>query len=286
MARPSEITDAEIIAAGRTLEAGGQAVNGFRLHRGVGERGRPDRLMAVWAAYKAGLAASAGSPRELPPLPGTVRDDLASLTTAIGEQLERTVRAIADRLAGEAQGRVTTEREALARERETLAMTEADAVETVASLSDRLEVLRDQYAAVTEQLQRARVAQEAAELLRLAEAERLTATEASRADALAESARAGERAAIAERRVVDLENDLTAMRQEVQQRVADVAGAEAVIRELRTQQSAMIAHAPAANASAAGAEQRMQPRLARRRAAPVALATKPATNTADTVLPG
>lgn len=286
MARPSEITDAEIIAAGRTLEAGGQAVNGFRLHRGVGERGRPDRLMAVWTAYKAGLAASAGNPRELPPLPGTVRDDLASLTTAIGEQLERTVRAIADRLAGEAQGRVTTEREALARERETLAMTEADAVETVASLSDQLEVLREQHSAVTAQLQRARVAQEAAELLRLAETERLTAAEASRADALAESARAGERAAIAERRVVDLESELTAMRQAVQRRVAEVAGAEAVIRELRAQQSAMIAHVPAGNASATDAGRQMQPRPTRRRAAPVALAAKPAASAGDTALPG
>lgn len=181
---------------------------------------------------------------------------------------------------------MTTEREALARERETLAMTEADAVETVASLSDQLEVLREQHSAVTAQLQRARVAQEAAELLRLAETERLTAAEASRADALAESARAGKRAAIAERRVVDLESELTAMRQAVQQRVAEVAGAEAVIRELRAQQSAMIAHVPAANASATDAGRQMQPRPARRRAAPVALAAKPAASAGDTALPG
>ena len=50
MGRPIEITDEDVIRAGNALLAENRAVNGTRLWRGVGEHGRPERLLAVWTA--------------------------------------------------------------------------------------------------------------------------------------------------------------------------------------------------------------------------------------------
>jgi hypothetical protein len=51
MGRPIEVTNEEIIRAGNALVADNRAVNETRLFRGVGKRGRPARLMAVWTQH-------------------------------------------------------------------------------------------------------------------------------------------------------------------------------------------------------------------------------------------
>ena len=51
MGRPAEVTDEEIIRAGNALVADNRAVNGTRLLKGVGGRGRTSRMMEVWTRH-------------------------------------------------------------------------------------------------------------------------------------------------------------------------------------------------------------------------------------------
>ena len=51
MGRPAEVTDQEIIKAGNALIADNRAVNGTRLLKGVGGRGRAKRMLEVWTKH-------------------------------------------------------------------------------------------------------------------------------------------------------------------------------------------------------------------------------------------
>ena len=51
MGRPAEVTDEEIIRAGNALVADNRAVNGTRLLKGVGGRGRAKRMLEVWTKH-------------------------------------------------------------------------------------------------------------------------------------------------------------------------------------------------------------------------------------------
>jgi hypothetical protein len=210
MARPPEITEDQVIAAGRGLESAGQPVNPYRLYRAVGGRGRPDRLLAVWTAHVA--ARGSAEVPEPPALPPAVRDGLGKAMQSIGAQLERTVRQISADLAAEAAARMAAERDALARERAALAEAEADALGEFTGMADELEHLRAESLRLAEDLRRAEVAREAAETVRLLAVDQLTAAHAARTEALLDAARASERAAAAERRIAELDADLLAMR--------------------------------------------------------------------------
>ena len=61
MGRPAEVTDEEIIRAGNALVADNRAVNGTRLLKGVGGRGRTARMMDVWTKH---VDASTAVPQE------------------------------------------------------------------------------------------------------------------------------------------------------------------------------------------------------------------------------
>jgi hypothetical protein len=211
MARPPEITEQDIVSAGRHLEAAGERITPYRLYRAVGGRGRPDRLMKLWTAHVAGRA-SADVP-EPPALAPAIRDGLATAVRMIGEQLERTVRQLSADLAADAAARTAAERDALTRERATLAETEADALAEFTTVVEELEQLRAETLRLAEDLRRSEVAREAAETVRQLAVEQLTAAHAARTEALLDAARVGERATAAERRITELEADLFAMRQ-------------------------------------------------------------------------
>ena len=51
MGRPTEIMNEDVIRAGNAILAENRTVNGTRLWRGVGEHGRPERLLAVWTKH-------------------------------------------------------------------------------------------------------------------------------------------------------------------------------------------------------------------------------------------
>ena len=51
MGRPAEVTDEEIIKAGNALVVDNRAVNGTRLLKGVGGRGRATRMLEVWTKH-------------------------------------------------------------------------------------------------------------------------------------------------------------------------------------------------------------------------------------------
>ncbi len=60
--RPTEVTDAEINEAGERLMAAGKRVSGWTLRAALGNRGKPDRLLAVWTRHVAGDAAESTEP--------------------------------------------------------------------------------------------------------------------------------------------------------------------------------------------------------------------------------
>lgn len=64
MARPAEVLDADVIAAGESLLAQGKRVNGWALRETIG-RGKPDRLMSIWIEHLNSHAA-ASAPDQAP----------------------------------------------------------------------------------------------------------------------------------------------------------------------------------------------------------------------------
>lgn len=210
MARPPEITDEDIVAAGQQLERAGERIGAYRLYRAVGGRGRPDRLLAVWTAHVAGRGSA--EVQEPPALPPAIRDGLAAAMRMIGEQLERTFGQVSADLAAEAAARTAAERDALARERANIAEEAADALAEFTRLAEDVERLRGETQRLEEDLRRAEIARGAAETVRQLAVEQLTAAHAERTEALLEVARATERTAAAERRITVLETDLAALR--------------------------------------------------------------------------
>src|SRR5690242_9314552 len=83
MARPPEIADDAIIAAGRSLAAESLRITGFALRKRLGA-GAPNRLLRVWEKHIAEEAAAA-APEE-PGLP--VEEPLAEILTRFGRQTE------------------------------------------------------------------------------------------------------------------------------------------------------------------------------------------------------
>lgn len=83
--RPPEITDHDIIQAGKQILAAGRPVNGFAL-RNLTEGGKPERLMKVWEDHLSGQTAL---PTSLPTaeLPLQMAEELAVVTKALGERM-------------------------------------------------------------------------------------------------------------------------------------------------------------------------------------------------------
>lgn len=106
MARPAEISDADIIAAGNRMRAclkPGEDVTASAIWRELGRRGRPERLLAVWRGHVEARAESVpaspldGLPNDLrqqldSAIDGT-RQSLGGAVMALYKSLERTFEA-------------------------------------------------------------------------------------------------------------------------------------------------------------------------------------------------
>jgi hypothetical protein len=65
--RPAEVTDEQIIEAGRRIQAEGKAVNGWSLRAFLGNKGKPQRNMAIWEKCLAESADAPSTVRGEPP---------------------------------------------------------------------------------------------------------------------------------------------------------------------------------------------------------------------------
>jgi hypothetical protein len=210
LGRPPEVTDDEIITAGRELEAGGRRISPYTLYQGVGGRGRPKRLWDVWTAHVADPG-TAEMP-EAPGLPPAIRDGLAAAVRSLGEELERTVRRIAADLAAEAAAQTAAERNALARERAALAESEADALAEFTDITEELERLRTENTEMAETVRRLEIARETGESSVSMLVRRLNDCDRERTAALIESGRVSQRAVAAEQRLALIEAELADLR--------------------------------------------------------------------------
>lgn len=281
MARPSEITDEDIISAGRQLEAAGERITAYRLYRAVGGRGRPDRLLAVWTAHVGGRGSAEA--QEPPALAPAIRDGLSAAVRMIGEQLERTVRQISADLAAEAAARTAADRDALARERAALAEEGADALTEFTRLAEDVDRLRSETQRLEEDLRRAEIAREAAETVRQLAVEQLTGAHAARTQALLDGARAAERTAAAERRITELEADLAALRTGIERQASSGAAGKPI--QLAARPDGASAHAPqATRRSSSGSGQRGQAARRRGRRAGASDVAAPADGITSTVV--
>ena len=110
MGRAPEVTDEEIIAAGRKLDAVGE-VNATRLWKACNEHGRPDRLLEVWKEYKRGQSdqplANAGAPAL--PIPEAAQRLAAGLKGELSTGIDRALASIYREVEDAVQGRFRQE---------------------------------------------------------------------------------------------------------------------------------------------------------------------------------
>ena len=94
MGRPSEVSDEDIIAAGREL-AQRSAVTATGLWLSCGKRGRPARLLAVWNAFAAQAAADGSQvPSSAMPIPDEVRSEGTKLKSALTQGIDQAIGCI------------------------------------------------------------------------------------------------------------------------------------------------------------------------------------------------
>ena len=95
MGRPAEVTDEEIIRAGNALVADNRDVNGTRLLKGVGGRGRAKRMLEVWTKH---VETSTAVPQEpsspVAALPEAASRLLSDCKGQLGTGLDACVREI------------------------------------------------------------------------------------------------------------------------------------------------------------------------------------------------
>ena len=151
MGRPVEVCDEDVIAAGVRLESRGVEVKSSRLRTELGERGRPKRMIAIWAEHVAGrvrpmdVAAAATSVVSEPPC--RLAD---GLTTKLGVELGRIVKAIHDEVRATATSKFQDAFAAMDAERAAHLSKTAEALDTIG----RLEEQRDSAQATLRQVER------------------------------------------------------------------------------------------------------------------------------------
>ncbi|MTW23209.1 DNA-binding protein [Allochromatium palmeri] len=138
--RPTEVTDEEIIDAGRALVAQGRNVTGSTLREMVGARGAPNRLKAVWDTYRAEVV----TPPEPRPLPEIMESVLDRLKTQWSKHLQELVLELQALARQEAEQALQTDREQFAQKLQ-LAQETGNALEQqVRALEEEREGLRHQ----------------------------------------------------------------------------------------------------------------------------------------------
>lgn len=146
--RPAEISEDQIIDAGCRLVAEGKTVNGWSLRRALGDRGKPERLAAVWGAQRAAEEPAPGmaeaAPVALPPGVAEAADQarqalIAHFDGIVVGAVRQTENEVKARYKADFD-RITAERTSMA---ENLAMAEASIDETEQRLTDALTELAD-----------------------------------------------------------------------------------------------------------------------------------------------
>lgn len=172
--RPAEITDAQIIEAGKALQAEGRNVTGFALRQRTGG-GNPTRLRQIWDDYAQGSAEAEPAPE----LPAEVADGLASVREVLNERLAELVGRLNEQAVRASERRVAEAVRAAGEQRERAERELTDAAQTVEALESELGDAKELAQSLQEQL----AALQAAHQAQAVELGRLQA----RADALQES---------------------------------------------------------------------------------------------------
>ena len=131
--RPTEITDAEVIQAGKALTAASRNVTGFALRKAVGG-GSASRLRQVWDDYLNSQALAQVEP--VAELPVEVASELKELT----QRLQHMAVGLNDRAVKAAERRVTELVKSVGEQREQAERELADASTAVDELETQLEV--------------------------------------------------------------------------------------------------------------------------------------------------
>ncbi|MGE5504327.1 MAG: hypothetical protein ACM31L_07870 [Actinomycetota bacterium] len=156
------MTDDEIIAAGGRLVAAGKRVSGWALREALGDRGRANRLEAVWLRHVAAQAGDMPEPNgEARPLPPPVEAQLAEMQSRLAGLLSTAVHAIYKDVDATVAARYQAERDQLAETRAAYEEQMAGAAaaidrsdDRIADLAEQLEVRERDAAALRERLVR------------------------------------------------------------------------------------------------------------------------------------
>jgi chromosome segregation ATPase len=172
--RPTEISNDDIVKAGKELQAGGRNVTGFALRQRVGGGSAP-RLKQVWDEH---LSSQAGTVVEqMAELPIELEEQLKAVSGALVERLRLLATELNDHAVRASERRVAEVVRAAGEQRAQAERELADASTTVDDLEAKLEAAAGEVQSLTAKLARATQVsqQQAIELAQLKE--RLTASD-------------------------------------------------------------------------------------------------------------
>lgn len=168
MGRPTVVSDAEIIEAGERIKST-EPVNGTRLWRACGQRGKPDRLLAVWSQHDATQRAEAGDNRQRGgdlPIPEKAQQEAASLKNELSSGIDRVVSSIYLAIEESVQGRYRAEVVEMSRTREEYLREIRDAFAAIEEMTDAVSAAEERLKAVEGALSDALSARNVSEALR------------------------------------------------------------------------------------------------------------------------
>lgn len=146
--RPTEVSDNDIIEAGKSLQSAGFNVTGFALRKRIGG-GNPERLFRVWREH---LAMSAPPPAATAELPPEVVEGVNQLAEEVGQRFLQVVAGLNDQAVRAAARRVDDVLKESAIQREQADRELADASNAVDELDKQVSSLETQVAEFRQQL--------------------------------------------------------------------------------------------------------------------------------------
>lgn len=156
--RPAEISQEQIIEAGKALQAEGRNITGFALRQRVGG-GNPARMRQVWDEYVQTQAGTVAAPEV--ELPAEVAEGLASASQALVDRLSALVASLNEQAVRAADRRVTEAVRSAGEQREQAERELADAAQAVEELEVRLRQAQEQGEALRQQLEALQAAHQA-----------------------------------------------------------------------------------------------------------------------------
>lgn len=102
--RPPEVTDVDVVNAGKRIQAAGQRVSGYQLRKTIG-RGAPERLMAIWDVHTAGEI-DPGATSLCHDLPDDVEHSIVMLINVQAESARKMARSLMTAVNGMAAGQL------------------------------------------------------------------------------------------------------------------------------------------------------------------------------------